>query len=226
MSRCLIKHDHILQCTTTLHRANNNRPETIPFTSDNRAVCRKKTWSPLPMCRSWFLSFPWAGKHLRNTSQYPLPQTIFWHPVLNRTSFLFTFIVSTQHVWINTRWRLIAPYETIPSTLSAILRYIYYFSGQFNRKRHYWQSSCTNIRVTLGWTQNTEGVCRVFFNAVSCHCRIGWKMKMSLKSFITGFPLKLVNHTDLLRFSLTGGQRRGEEELAPPRIVPLASLSP
>lgn len=38
-------------------------------------------------------------------------------------------------------------------------------------------------------------------------------MKMSLKSFITGFPLKLVNHTDLLRCSLTGGQRRGEEEL-------------
>lgn len=53
---------------------------------------------------------------------------------------------------------------------------------------------------------------------------MGWKMKMSLKSFITGFPLKLVNHTDLLRFSLTGGQWRGEEALATPRIVPLASL--
>lgn len=42
VSRCLIKHDHILQCTTTLRRANNNRPETIPITSDNQAVCRKK----------------------------------------------------------------------------------------------------------------------------------------------------------------------------------------
>lgn len=122
----------------TVH--NNAAPGQQQQTWNNqitRPFAEKKTWSPLPMYRSWFLSFPWAGKHLRNTSQYTLPHTIFWHRVLNRTSFLFTFIFSTQHVW-NTRQQLIVPSETIPSTLSAILRYIYYFSGPFNRKRHYW----------------------------------------------------------------------------------------
>lgn len=144
-------------------------------------------------------------------------KTIFWHPVLHRTSFLFTFIVSTQPVWVNTSEKAAAavnePYETSHPTPSAtFFNDMYYLSGTFNRKRDYWQSACANIRVTLGWTQNKEGVCCVFFNTVSCHCRMGWKIKMILMSFITGFPLKLVNHTDLLRCSLTWGQRREEEE--------------
>lgn len=87
-----------------------------------------------------------------------------------------------QLVWINTSNSAKTPVNCSPrndSFATALGSTAFYETDySWTGKHNYWQSTCTNIRVTLAWTQNKEGECCVFFNAVSCHCRMGWKIKM------------------------------------------------